>query len=93
MSRHAEFRDRMLDALNDYSAHKGEAGRIKAEAEQEVRAAREARPDLLAVPLEYEVAAALRNRYFYAEAKAGRDAARLNAIMWGVAALVEAQES
>jgi hypothetical protein len=86
------FRDRMREALGEYAAHKAEAARLKAEAEQEVLVARETRPGTHA-PLEYEVDAALRNRYFYNQAKAARDAARWNAIMWGVAALVEAQES
>lgn len=90
-----EFRANMLNAVNEYSAYKAEAKRIKTEVENVVRGARETRPHPggQRTPLGYDVDVALRNHYAYTQARQDRDAARWNAIMWGVAALVEAQES
>jgi hypothetical protein len=89
------FRSRMLEALDEYMRFKAEAKRIKTEVEQTVRVTREKRPHPggQPTPLPYHVDVALSKHYFYTQARQDRDAARWNAIMWGVAALVASQES
>ncbi len=93
--RYAEFRSCMLDALDKYVAYKAEAAQIKAEVEQVIRRDRETRPRISGqqTPLGYDVDIALSKHYFFIQARQDRDASRWNAIMWGVAALVEGQES
>jgi hypothetical protein len=89
------FRDNMLEALSDYVKYRAEAKQIKAAVEQEVRVARESRPRVGGQqnPLSYDVDAALSKHHFFRHASSDRDASRMNAIMWGVAAIVESQES
>ncbi len=87
--------DRMLGALNEYSEFTAGVAQIRAEVEEEIRVARETHPRLIGGrqnPLRYDVDIALKNHYYYVQARQDRDAARWTAIMWGVAALVQAQE-
>lgn len=94
-NRHADFRARMLDALDEYTQYKAEAARIKNEVLQVVLVDRTKRPRVAGRqnPVKYDLDVALSKHYSYTQARQDRDASRWNAIMWGVAALVEGQES
>lgn len=86
----AFFRDRMKAELVDHAARTAEAQVIEDEETKKLEARTHDSADATRPPPDYELRHALEGNYRYARASRRRDAAMARAIMYGVAALVEA---